>query len=812
MAEIYTGRLSFDKGKWKIVFFDEKRKRDSTLFCQKDVFAVGFAPKETEETEVHFERDTNPQQSAIRVRPKDEEWQEHAKPVQSALRRNDVSRSRLPGEFHNPYNFVPAIPRNQVENELGDRHPSGHDHFLGDKFSGRLRVKLRVETPLLLPDTARVEIIERDAAEAKKDHKVFAVKTDENGKPVINPTAIKGMLRSAYETVTNSRLSVFKEHHDRLAFRGEAKAPVAARIEKKGNSLFIREISKVAVLTRYRKHYHGERDKAEDKRALKYASTTTIPPHGAAVWVQTSPRKDRRRGRPIGLKVDSIKKRHPHQTTLAGYEPGWVCVTGANAKDKVYERVFIEEPHNSLIPVTPEHEKMWEELIRNYQDTHKMELQKRKQEGKEPYEYFGNNPGETAWSRQVYDNRYTKLKNETLCYLVKESNRIKAIIPVMISRRLYEKSPLELLPDTTRLRPAENIDQLSPADRVFGWVKQREGRAKQKAYRGQVRIGAVNCLGVKVTDAAGEETYHQQTTEFFDGDEDTKNGLPLQILGQPKPQQGRFYVAKDKAGNAQNIGLNNEEAGYQGDKGLRGRKVYPHHRNLPADYWVDEKKWQSESTENDLSQEKLNHNGTTYFREYIRPKADKRRDSQNRSIQGWVKPATEFEFDIHFINLSDVELGALVWILSLPEGHFHRFGGGKPLGFGSVRLSLAATEIYTGGDLQKRYATLDAVALPTADAQHGVKQFKAAVEEAYSQSFEQAPFIKAFLKAASGFDKPTHYPRTTPNPNPDGESFAWFVANNKIAGGTVKHGIVLSNLWEDDGLPILQDSSDRKRY
>src|SRR5262249_53330867 len=67
----------------------------------------------------------------------------------------------------------------------------------------------------------------------KKGHKDFPVRVDADGKPLVPPTSIKGMLRSAYEAVTNSRLAVFAGHEDRLADRmpgREGLAPVAARV------------------------------------------------------------------------------------------------------------------------------------------------------------------------------------------------------------------------------------------------------------------------------------------------------------------------------------------------------------------------------------------------------------------------------------------------------------------------------------------------------------------------------------------------------------------------------------------------------
>ncbi|HEX8137548.1 MAG TPA: TIGR03986 family CRISPR-associated RAMP protein [Pyrinomonadaceae bacterium] len=834
MAEVFTGKLSFDKGKWKIVFFDDRKQKDSTLFCQKDMFSADFAPKEDEETEVHFERDATPQRSAIRVRAKDTEWKGPASKTQAAqggnpaynapqnqrdhrhghdrprqygnqTRRENVSntnRSRK-REFHNPYNFVPALPRKHIDgatNELGDREPSGHDRFLADKFSGRLCVRMEVVTPLLLPDTARVEVTERDTEYAKKDHKTFAVRVDEAGKPVINPTAIKGMLRSAYEAITNSRLSVFKGHDERLAFRGQAKMPVAARIEMHKGSLHIRKFRTAAVLVRYRKHWRGEKDKLEKDddtktpavqgRALKFSGATDLPQHGQAVWVKISDRMSNRgktQGKRIGEKVDEIIPRTIGSSAPSGFVAGWTCITGANTKDKVYERVFVESASDDFISVTDEHRALWKELISNYQKIHEEDLKKREMRHQLPTDYLGDSPGETAWSRQIYNADDLELNNGALCYLIEDGKSIKALLPVMISRILYPFPPQSLLPP--ELHPAYKMKELSPADRVFGWIRHSDKEKNRKlseaeknlgAHRGQLRIGFIECKSDK---ADAIKRFNQN--------------LPLQILGQPKPQQGRFYVAQNQCGEAQTDGLSTEEAGYKNGKGLRGRKVYPHH-NTPEDYWQPNK-WANAPIEG-------------YYQEYRRPDGDNQRDNQNRSIQGWVAPPTEFEFDIHFVNLSDVELGALLWLLKLEPNHCHRFGGGKPLGFGSVRLDLVPekSEIQSGKELAGgRYASLDEVTNSDEEktAFEKIKNeriktiteaFQSAVAAVYGGRFDEAKFIKSFLKAACGFDKPIHYPRIDRESKAEGESFKWFVENNRQYGPK----LALPNIYEDEGFPL----------
>jgi hypothetical protein len=96
--------------------------------------------------------------------------------------------------------------------------------------------------------------------------------------------------------------------------------------------------------------------------------------------------------------------------------------------------------------------------------------------------------------------------------------------------------------------------------------------------------------------------------------------------------------------------------------------------------------------------------------------------------------------------------------------------------------------------------------------------------------FEEAKFIKAFLRAAQGFDdnKPIHYPRTReqgtseyPPPNPVGESFKWFVENSRTETRTnqatnqkyavAKYGFALPDLSNEIGLPILEQEPERSQ-
>jgi len=779
------------------------------------------------------------------------------------------------GDFHNPYAFVPAPDRSSLgafpADPLGDGAPVGHDRYAPGFYSGRLTVTLTTETPLQLPDAA---LVHEDPATR---HKTFPVRRGRDGQPYLAPTSVRGMLRAAFEAATNSRLGVFRDHEDPLAHRmvaGEGLALVPARVEGDEVVLLRGDNPRNPVLQADGRWSTGGKMYAAWLQQYPHSpGWGGLDVHGQKVWAYITPwqheRPTFRFWNVVALRPDGPvpPSEHPHdgrpewaRAWPAGGSGRWVqgrvCITNRNIDRKHDERVFFTlEASPPRLPLEQHHRVGWRQLIANYQETHQGELEKRRRSNPPipPDAYLGREPGKTAWSRHVYEAAATELQTGTLCYArVRDDGHGKlallALYPVMISRKLYPSSPADLLPEALKLRPPSRIADLSPADRVFGWVHGHGAGA----YRGQLRIGPIICL----TEAAIE---------------DFPQPLPLAILGEPKPAQARFYVAGSPAGEAQANRLSKDEAAYreQDDrgrpKGLRGRKVYPHHRGLPEDYWRDPT---TDRTQVPVAVQGL---PVKLFQEYRRPhraetvevyehgqrrekprmRADgtfvldatrEQQDDQNRSLRGWVKPKTRFSFDLDLINLSPVELGALLWLLTLPEGHFHRLGGGKPLGLGSVRLDIASLTVSQGQRWAEKYRqafAADAVGaqLPEVDAAGSplapsameppqtvtsleqarelVHLYEEAVRKSYGRrggSFEDVPFVRALIRSLTGFPDglPVHYPRARQQdpltkrpqqhvpPHPDGLAYEWFVANERPDSPR----LALPDLVDDRGLPL----------
>lgn len=697
-------------------------------------------------------------------------------------------------EFLNPYTFVPAYDRDGLPEGLADGPPPSRERLREECWTGRIGVRLTVETPLLLLATSRP----RPPSEGAQDHQVYPVLL-RDGRPHLPATSVKGMLRAAYETITNSRFGVFGDHTTPLAFRRDA-----------GYALKMVPVSVVAegVIGKFEIAAMEMYDK-DGQTILK-----DPPRHLEKVAAVIAGGKNRNEVVRV-LRPGAAADLRPGQRLVQGI----AYVTGLTIERKTHERLFYLEPlepgeKRRPLPLAREWSALaedWHRLIRSYQEAHKELFGRRGLDGRrvEPWERIGDGPGQLAWSPHIYDKDWLTLKPKTVCYAhLDSSGRVERLYPVLVPRDLYSAAPAELLPES--LHPAPCYDRLSPADRVFGWVAPEGRGVKPSAYRGRLRLGPVVCE----QDAA-------EAVERFDGD-----GMPLSILSSPKPQQGRFYVAEsaDWPDSPVPDGVAKEDL-YRPGRGLRGRKAYWHHAGLDRTMH-----WSEGQGKRDPAQVRVGG----HYREYRRPwepaddkgtpAPDRRRyltehgkeqrDGQNRSIKGWVRPTTVFRFTINVRDLDEIELGALVWLLTLPPGHFHRLGFGRPLGFGSVRLDIdaEATSLHTGKQYTDFYRSLSAV-LPEGDPMTALARAKAAFERLTDDLPQMTSIRKALMAVMRGNPGlPVHYPRVRPlwlprefpaPPDPRGRNYEWFTENERLEGKKIASGRGRSLPSPTTGTPLI---------
>lgn len=195
----------------------------------------------------------------------------------------------------------------------------------------------------------------------------------------------------------------------------------------------------------------------------------------------------------------------------------------------------------------------------------------------------------------------------------------------------YDRSPADLVP--AALRTAS----LDLAEAMFGKV------GRQATIKGRVQVEDA------VATAGGPDWF--------------ESTLVPQILSAPKPTTFQHYLTQN--------GRRGEEqltTYLEGDHTtIRGHKAYWHR-------WDDG---------NGISQVKETNGHESLLEELQQATPS---DTQHTIIRP-VKAGITFSGRVRFENLTDLELGALLEALQLPDGCCHRLGMGKPLGLGSVRIT-----------------------------------------------------------------------------------------------------------------------------
>ncbi len=759
--------------------------------------------------------------------------------------------------FHNPYTFIPTPPR-PAHGFAGDFNPldKGLDHesLKEGLWTGHIPIKLTTVTPLVL-------LKDEDGSKGKSTkHQKYDVLD------YIPESSLRGMLRSAYEVVTNSRYGCFG-NDDKLAYRMDARKAVElipAIIEDGGEgNLTARLYTGTSTPTA-----KGPED-GGGKRGPMYAAMLTlyhaypttchggIPKTGEEVKAEIV-RRRHRRGYSFWKAIQvcpSNKSLTPSGANNARFITGRVLITNENMRGKHDERIFFN-PTADPLPLTKSVQEAWRMRIKSYREAHSdSEIWRSGAARDKPWKNIGSTPGKTAWSPHQYQDSKHKeiwltdphgrksthdaiqLKPGDMVYAHCKFDKgkivVKDLFPVMISRELYKASPKELLCQS--LWPAKQISELSPADRLFGWVLQ-ENRDEEKTSE-NADANSSNDPEMQDQDRRIPKSYKSririvcddgsrpEIIQRFEGG----GSLPLTILGQPKPAQGRFYVAKD--GTPQNK-VDKTNAGYElnKNKSLRGRKQYWHHSGLEAEGSTDKQDqcyWQP-SVEDRTFQKRKGR-----YQEYRRPNKFNREnqryepqtDPQNRSINGWIKPGEVFKASLYVQNLQPQEVGALLWLLTRPDKHYFRLGYGKPLGFGSVRIELdcpnGVLPLGKGEDWKEYYTALNQSSPATLNADEQkdcVQKFRDSMMTGYAlkedmhaekgkeEKFKSLDFIAGFLRVLKGpgDNAPIHYPRLEyPNrgdykPNPEGKNFEWFVANDDNRGGKK---LALPAVTEEKGLP-----------
>ncbi|WP_280310282.1 RAMP superfamily CRISPR-associated protein [Nocardia abscessus] len=659
--------------------------------------------------------------------------------------------------FLNPYNFIATPHRPAPAALLGDRSPIGHADYAHGTYSGAIAVTLTARTPLLLVDHAHA------AAADETNPKRVGTRRTSAAAPLLNGSTVKGMLRSAFEAITNSRYGVVSTRHDLPVATRQDPSEVNRKNLKPAIVLGTNPTGDwVATAVNYLRptdNYPFD-DKttlhpapwvptelgAALAQSLGLAGVEHLDNQVVEAWIhlQEHPADDRGR-RSFGMwRVSDIAAAGRLGDPTPARNPKWtvrnttpVKVRGrlhwthssfpAGGVQKHDERLVVDavldgaaelvRPRRPfVIPAVVAHR--FAAIIDSYRRAHETETELRK------------------YGSYVWDPDRWKLRAGRTLYIefaARDSVEVVNCYPAVIGREPFHIAPADLIDQAHA--PATDYEALSPADRVFGWVHPQAGeqpQAARTAHRSALRVDPPECVN------------------GADGIRDLHGPVELGALNTPKTVQYRFYT--DSA------------TGYDEQTRLRGRKTYLPHRDTLDDpgYWKP-------------------RGGTARTREYLAAEPGTKPKIKT-AITSWVPIGTVFRTTLWVHNLTETELAALLWLLTLPEQAVYGIGLGKPLGFGAatVAADLATTCLHTHTQLRHRYQSL------TSTAEILTPEQLTEIAEKFIRFSDDAGLAKVrrqFLESVTGFDGlSVHYPRLGIGAGtasaPTETSYEWFVANN----------------------------------
>ena len=670
--------------------------------------------------------------------------------------------------FHSAVNRIP-VPREQAQKKgyssdlFEDDVAPAHDHLAAERWTGSVDLKITVKTPLVFGEQSAESSSSREVN--KQGRPCVSLPVDVNGKAVVPPTMIKGMISRAFETLTCSRFRVFAGHDEPLTYRVDpAQAnglfpgvvyyddeiqgwaiEVLNGTGTKNESALMRDSAREGVGRVYvEEHFElkprsGKKYPDEDQVLSEFRRRT---PHGQ--WTRAIVTKWRGKSGPVTLVTHLWNKKRkqferffePPKGAGPGNEIevyGFPCRTAPPGKyardlyqDKKYERFFFKAQRTSDGWITRGTAlKLPSYVIGKYANVVRSYIEMGEQEkGRHLLNRAAScvDPdkiGELSENDLVYavlDRKELESTNGEVARNVK----VKAIVPTMVGRRAYEWSPTELAARQGVL-PVSSKDRASAADRVFGYVvpsPERSAVGGDVASRGRISISAVDSSNAVIS----------------------RDRRELPPLLSPKVSSARRFLT-DSSGKTPLTASGGplRRGDYFREGQYLGAACYPVHRNQLG---------KNEFPKG--NQEELGSKD-----------GEPSNDAVRLAVKSWIKVGSDFKCTLRYENLSRDELAALLWVLTpenlVPEEErdassnkvgYLRMGLGKPYGLGVVEVRMVGNSLKakTGVDLANDYMSLE-----SCDGLDGKGVSSADFLLPKEGFLAREPWVRAMRRAAYGY-------------------------------------------------------------
>ncbi|HOV21795.1 MAG TPA: TIGR03986 family CRISPR-associated RAMP protein [bacterium] len=544
-----------------------------------------------------------------------------------------------------PYNFIPINKKVVSAPEL----PDDFNKFHKNRLSGYIDIKIKTITPLFIRG---------------EGSEFFSI----NGKPKIPGSSLRGMIRTLIEIVSYSKFSFFDDK--RLYYRAVGD-PSSLGNTYRSKMIDFSSSNKIGIIISP-KMKAGWLVKKNDKYYIRPAKTDSL---GRQFY--------RINGNFI---TDKIFKVGPHVFNVFDYKKIWfeppankdyLKKTFPSKKEVQleYNRVnnISLSSQNSykegcLIASGPLGNKKHYQWIINLPDNNEMELEE------EVVSNYENDKQRDERINLLEMVKSPKYKEGIPCFYITDngsSNKIIAFGHTGFFRLPYEKTIKDHIKQ-------ENTDKIDFAEAIFG---------KENAWATRVFFEDANILN--------ENNYLLEETS-------------PQILSEPKPTAFQHYLEQNSSSTPKDLKHWDDD-----DTDIRGYKLYWHRDN--NNNWKGEIEFSkrafeeffkerqdideilNEETRGDITRDDKNDDKyklNKFFDELDNSEFKKCLkefalgcEKSHYTIITPVKKGIEFQGRIRFENLTEEELGALLFVLDLPTNCYHKLGMAKPLGLGSVKIT-----------------------------------------------------------------------------------------------------------------------------
>ena len=518
--------------------------------------------------------------------------------------------------FINPYNFVPLNQVGLFTERINIEEKIEEQKANNDLHTGYFICELTAKTPLAIPDSPGDPGI--------NGHYTYSAYRL-NGKHAIPGSSLRGVIRSAYETLTNSCMVTMrpKEHITRRSELGTFQPCVLKKIsvtdDVTGNTRSEWRLYRAKRIPLVASPYPGS-DAGYKRLNENHTNFCIKVGDNGEKYVESDNSKLY-----YGDEVDITSAAPGHEKNgIEVWGGGHVCniSKAVNTNHYLYLGEIIGNKHAESVfkaeeEALPYDDRKLKLAVERLEDTLAMYRSPSINRNLE-----SNEPDKRHFGYKGYE-RAKKKKNCCIPLWYREANNVLYLSMAAIGRIAYEASVGGVSAEhnlSKGHRPCRERERLCPACAVFGMVGSNN---KYKGMGSRIRI--TDAIVNEESDLKGNFTHKT-----------------LKVLGNPRSSYLKFYSTG--GGSYDNEGAS-----------IRGRKYYWHNPKASKDetiYSTDEK------------------------------------TNLNSSFE-LIKPETKFTFKVYYDSLSQDQVDMLAWTLTLGGNNsqnMHKIGHGKPLGLGSVKI------------------------------------------------------------------------------------------------------------------------------